>query len=79
MWDVSFLSVVPAVSEDTHSADLALQEQEDRGFYTETFYSIAWIFWGDDDSSEPIRANLSTRTRPISSKISSTVSGFPHT
>uniref|UniRef100_A0A8C7X410 PDZ and pleckstrin homology domains 1 n=2 Tax=Oryzias sinensis TaxID=183150 RepID=A0A8C7X410_9TELE len=55
-----------SVSEDTHSADLALQEQEDRGFYTETFYSIAWIFWGDDASTEPIRANLSTRTRPIS-------------
>uniref|UniRef100_A0A3B3BLD7 PDZ domain-containing protein n=1 Tax=Oryzias melastigma TaxID=30732 RepID=A0A3B3BLD7_ORYME len=55
-----------SVSEDAHSADLALQEHEDRGFYTETFHSSTWIFWGDDASSETSRANLSTRTRPIS-------------
>ncbi|RVE65390.1 hypothetical protein OJAV_G00115930 [Oryzias javanicus] len=55
-----------SVSEDAHSADFALQEHEDRGFYTETFHSSTWIFWGEDASSEAIRPNLSTRTRPIS-------------
>ncbi|CAG5867105.1 unnamed protein product [Menidia menidia] len=55
-----------SVSEDTHSTDIIVPDNEDRGFYTETFHSSAWIYQGDDESSGSIHPSLTTRARPIS-------------
>eukprot|EP00064_Thunnus_orientalis_P016919 superscaffoldBa00003463_g16992 len=54
------------VSEDTHSVDMTIRDNEDRGFYTETFHSAAWIYQGDDGDSGAIPPSLITRTRTIS-------------
>lgn len=55
-----------SVSEDTHSMDTTFQEAEERGFYTETFHSSAWIFQGDDIGPGAIHPSLTTRTRAVS-------------
>lgn len=59
---------VCVVSEDTHSMDMTFRDNEDRGFYTETFHSSAWIYEGDDVSSGAVPPSLNTRTRAVSSK-----------
>ena len=66
-WFVIDLYFFP-VSEDTHSVDMTIRDNEDRGFYTETFHSAAWIYQGDDGDSGAIPPSLITRTRTISSK-----------
>ncbi|XP_031734321.1 uncharacterized protein pdzph1 isoform X4 [Anarrhichthys ocellatus] len=55
-----------SVSEDTCSMDMAIQDNEDRGFYTETFHSSAWIYQGDDVDSAAIPSGLNTKTRAVS-------------
>lgn len=57
------------VSEDTRSMDMTIQNNEDRGFYTDTFHSSAWIYQGDDVDSGAIPSGLNTRTRAVSSKL----------
>lgn len=56
------------VSEDTHSLDMTFRENEDRGFYTETFHSSAWIYQGSDVCSGAIPPSPNNRTRAVSSK-----------
>lgn len=56
------------VSEDTCSLDMTFRENEDRGFYTETFHSSAWIYQGNDVCSGAIPPSLNNRTRAVSSK-----------
>ncbi len=48
--------------------DMSIGDNEDRGFYTETFHSSAWIYQGDDVGSGAIPLSLNTRTRAVSSK-----------
>ncbi|KAF3702405.1 Pleckstrin -like proteiny domain-containing family A member 5 [Channa argus] len=55
-----------SVSEDTCSLDMTVQDMEDRGFYTESFHSSAWIFQGDNAGSEAVTATLNARTRVVS-------------
>ncbi|XP_047426120.1 uncharacterized protein pdzph1 isoform X2 [Mugil cephalus] len=55
-----------SVSEDTRSMDVTVQDNEDRGFYTETFHSSAWIYQGDDVVSGAICPGLTNRTRAVS-------------
>ncbi|KAM4532417.1 uncharacterized protein pdzph1 [Fundulus diaphanus] len=55
-----------SVSEDTLSTNVTVQDNEDRGFYAETFQSSAWIYQGDDIGSGAICPNLTDRTRAIS-------------
>ncbi|XP_033501944.2 uncharacterized protein pdzph1 [Epinephelus lanceolatus] len=55
-----------SVSEDTRSMDVTIQDNDGRGFYTETFHSSAWIYQGDDVDSEAIPPSLNTRTRAVS-------------
>ncbi|KAG7240895.1 hypothetical protein INR49_023469 [Caranx melampygus] len=43
-----------SVSEDTRSMDMTIRDNEDRGFYMETFHSSAWIYQGDDGGSGAI-------------------------
>ncbi|XP_015221469.2 uncharacterized protein pdzph1 [Lepisosteus oculatus] len=52
-------------SEDTRSVDLAARENEDKGFYTETFHSASWIYRGDDVSPNDSPRCLSKRPRPV--------------
>lgn len=49
--------------------DMTFRDNEDRGFYTETFHSSAWIYSGDDVSSDAIPPSLNARTRAVSSKL----------
>lgn len=56
------------VSEDTCSLNMTFRENEDRGFYTETFHSSAWIYQGNDVCSGAIPPSLNNRTRAVSSK-----------
>lgn len=49
--------------------DVTIQDNDGRGFYTETFHSSAWIYQGDDVDSEAIPPSLNTRTRAVSSKL----------
>lgn len=51
--------------------DMTIQDNEDRGFYTETFHSSAWIYQGDDAGSGAIPPSLNTRARAVSSKLMS--------
>lgn len=46
--------------------DITAQD-EDRGFYAETFYSSAWVYQGDD-SSGAVPPSLNSRTRAVSSQ-----------
>lgn len=63
------LEIVPVlVSDDTHSMDMTLRDIEERGFYTATFHYTAWTYNGDNATSGT-SATLSTRPRPVSSKI----------
>ncbi|XP_038162897.1 uncharacterized protein pdzph1 [Cyprinodon tularosa] len=55
-----------SVSEDTLSTNVIIQHNEDRGFYTETFQSSAWIYQGDDIGSGTLCTSLSVRTRAVS-------------
>ncbi|XP_071321468.1 uncharacterized protein pdzph1 [Trachinotus anak] len=55
-----------SVSEDTRSMDMTIRDNEDRGFYMETFHSSAWIYQGDDGGSGAIPHSLNTRTRAVS-------------
>uniref|UniRef100_A0A4W6ENC4 PDZ and pleckstrin homology domains 1 n=1 Tax=Lates calcarifer TaxID=8187 RepID=A0A4W6ENC4_LATCA len=55
-----------SVSEDTRSTDMTVRDNEDRGFYMETFHSSAWIYQGDDAGSAAIPPSLNTRTRAVS-------------
>lgn len=48
----------------------AAPQDEDRGFYAETFYSSAWVYQGDDNSGEP-PPSLNSRTRAVSSQFAS--------
>lgn len=48
--------------------DMTIRDNEDRGFYMETFHSSAWIYQGDDGGSGAIPPSLNTRTRAVSSK-----------
>ncbi|XP_077442286.1 uncharacterized protein LOC144064022 isoform X3 [Vanacampus margaritifer] len=53
-----------SVSEDVHSMDLTIQDNENKGFYAETFHSTAWLYQGKKDVPSSIPS--STRTRTIS-------------
>ncbi|GLD51832.1 uncharacterized protein AKAME5_000481900 [Lates japonicus] len=55
-----------SVSEDTCSTDMTIRDNEDRGFYMETFHSSAWIYQGDNAGSAAIPPSLNTRTRAVS-------------
>lgn len=48
----------------------ATPQDEDRGFYADTFYSSAWVYQGDDSSGE-LPPSLSSRTRAVSSQSAS--------
>ncbi|KAI2660122.1 hypothetical protein ROHU_010424 [Labeo rohita] len=50
-------------SEDTRSVDMSMRDIEDRGFYTETFHSVSWIYHGDEVSQNDAHC-LSSCTRP---------------
>ncbi|XP_042307481.1 uncharacterized protein LOC121922304 [Sceloporus undulatus] len=53
-------------SEDGRSLDLGLRsESEERGFYTEIFHSMSWVFRGDDASPNNSPRCLSKRPRPV--------------
>ncbi|XP_034955921.2 uncharacterized protein LOC118076873 [Zootoca vivipara] len=53
-------------SEDGRSVDLGLRgESEERGFYTEIFHSMSWVFRGDDASPNNSPRCLSKRPRPV--------------
>lgn len=60
-----FTLSVCAASEDC-PVDTTSQD-EDRGFYADTFYSSAWVYQGDD-SSGAIPPSLNSRTRAITSQ-----------
>lgn len=45
-------------------------QDEDRGFYAETFYSSAWVYQGEDSSGE-LPPSLNIRTRAVSSQSAS--------
>ncbi|KAF4107889.1 hypothetical protein G5714_010648 [Onychostoma macrolepis] len=51
-------------SEDTRSVDMSMRDIEDRGFYTETFHSVSWIYHGDEVSQNESAHCLSSCTRP---------------
>uniref|UniRef100_A0A3Q3NAY0 PDZ and pleckstrin homology domains 1 n=1 Tax=Mastacembelus armatus TaxID=205130 RepID=A0A3Q3NAY0_9TELE len=55
-----------SVSEDTHSIEMTIQDNEKRGFYTETFHSSAWIYQGDDVGPTAVPPSLNTRTQAVS-------------
>lgn len=55
--------------EDCPPVDMAAQD-EDRGFYAETFYSSAWVYQGDD-SPGTVPPSLNSRTRAVSSQSTS--------
>ncbi|XP_034997370.2 uncharacterized protein pdzph1 isoform X1 [Hippoglossus stenolepis] len=55
-----------SVSEDTRSMDMTTRDNEDGGFYMETFHSSAWIYQGDHVDSGIIPPSLNTRTRAVS-------------
>ncbi|MED6268000.1 hypothetical protein CHARACLAT_017824, partial [Characodon lateralis] len=55
-----------SVSEDTLSTNVTVQDNEDTGFYAETFHSSAWIYQGDDIGSGAICPNITVRTRAVS-------------
>ncbi|XP_040053556.2 uncharacterized protein pdzph1 isoform X2 [Gasterosteus aculeatus] len=55
-----------SVSEGSHSMEMAIQDDKDRGFYTETFHSSPWIYQGDDADSVSIPPNPKTKTRAVS-------------
>uniref|UniRef100_A0AAQ6IJ62 PDZ and pleckstrin homology domains 1 n=1 Tax=Anabas testudineus TaxID=64144 RepID=A0AAQ6IJ62_ANATE len=55
-----------SVSEDTRSLDMTIRDNEDKGFYTETFHSSAWIYQGNDVGSGAIPPSLNTRSRVVS-------------
>ncbi|KAG1970978.1 pleckstriny domain-containing family A [Pimephales promelas] len=51
-------------SEDTHSVDMSMRDIEDRGFYTETFHSVSWIYHGDGVNQNDGPHCLTSCTRP---------------
>uniref|UniRef100_A0A8C1VYP8 PDZ and pleckstrin homology domains 1 n=1 Tax=Cyprinus carpio TaxID=7962 RepID=A0A8C1VYP8_CYPCA len=51
-------------SEDTRSVDMSMRDIEDRGFYTETFHSVSWIYHGDEVNQDESAHCLSSCTRP---------------
>ncbi|XP_052422552.1 uncharacterized protein LOC127965887 [Carassius gibelio] len=51
-------------SEDTRSGDMSARDIEDRGFYTETFHSVSWIYHGDEVKQDESAHCLSSCTRP---------------
>ncbi|MBN3286107.1 NUD12 pyrophosphatase, partial [Polyodon spathula] len=51
-------------SEENRSVDLGVWENEDKGFYTETFHSASWIYRGDDVRANDSPRCLSKRPRP---------------
>ncbi|XP_034566100.1 uncharacterized protein pdzph1 [Notolabrus celidotus] len=57
-----------SVSEETRSMDFSAGDGEDRGFYTETFHSSAWIYQGDEVPSGTIPPSLNTGTRTVSTR-----------
>ncbi|XP_058848926.1 uncharacterized protein LOC131698800 isoform X2 [Acipenser ruthenus] len=52
-------------SEETRSVDVGVRENEDKGFYTETFHSASWIYRGDDIRANDSPRCLSKRPRPV--------------
>ncbi|XP_045427772.1 uncharacterized protein LOC118703645 [Pipistrellus kuhlii] len=53
------------ISEDSLSVDLGFRaDMEEKGFYTETFHSAAWVFRGDDGNPEDSPRCLSKKPRP---------------
>ncbi|KAM3599365.1 uncharacterized protein V6R79_004539 [Siganus canaliculatus] len=55
-----------SISEDAHSMDTTVRDTEDRGFYTETFHSSAWIYQGDEPGSGTLPPSLNARMRVVS-------------
>ncbi|XP_059401246.1 uncharacterized protein pdzph1 isoform X2 [Carassius carassius] len=51
-------------SEDTRSVDMSMRDIEDRGFYTETFHSVSWIYHGDEVSQNDSPHCLTSCPRP---------------
>ncbi|GAB1285305.1 PDZ and pleckstrin homology domains 1 [Apodemus speciosus] len=53
-------------SDDVHSVDLGFRvDIEEKGFYTESFHSTAWVFRGDGGSPEDSPRCLSKKPRPV--------------
>ncbi|XDV53741.1 hypothetical protein PO909_022171 [Leuciscus waleckii] len=55
-------------SEDTRSVDMSMRDLEDRGFYTETFHSVSWIYHGDDVNQNDSPHCLTSCTRPAATR-----------
>lgn len=49
--------------------DMTIRDNEDGGFYTETFHSSAWIYQGDHVDSGVAPPTLNARTRAVSSEL----------
>ncbi len=46
---------------------MSMRDIEDRGFYTETFHSVSWIYHGDEVNQNESAHSLSSCTRPAAS------------
>uniref|UniRef100_A0A3P8WQG2 Peptidylglycine alpha-amidating monooxygenase n=1 Tax=Cynoglossus semilaevis TaxID=244447 RepID=A0A3P8WQG2_CYNSE len=57
-----------SVSEESPSVDMTVRDNEDGGFYMETFHSSTWIYQGDNLGPEVIPSSLNTRTRASASE-----------
>ncbi|XP_073770470.1 uncharacterized protein pdzph1 isoform X2 [Danio rerio] len=51
-------------SEDTRSVDMSMRDIEDRGFYTETFHSVSWIYHGAEVTQNDSPHCLRSCARP---------------
>ncbi|KAK6494536.1 hypothetical protein HHUSO_G1130 [Huso huso] len=60
-----FVFLFTVNSEETRSVDVGVRENEDKGFYTETFHSASWIYRGDDVRANDSPRCLSKRPRPV--------------
>ncbi|XP_063312809.1 uncharacterized protein LOC134612390 isoform X2 [Pelobates fuscus] len=62
----SILTEESGNSEESRSAETGVRaENKDKGLYTESFHSAAWIFRGDDAGSENSPRCLSKRSRSV--------------
>ncbi|XP_077354070.1 uncharacterized protein pdzph1 isoform X2 [Festucalex cinctus] len=61
----SFTSDITEESEEVHSMDLTIQDNENKGFYAETFHSTAWLYQGEKDVPGSISSSARTRTVSI--------------
>ncbi|XP_057674516.1 uncharacterized protein pdzph1 isoform X2 [Corythoichthys intestinalis] len=55
-----------SVSEDPPSMDLTIRDNENRGFYAETFHSVAWLYQGEKEVPGSSPSSLKARSRVAS-------------